>query len=114
MSEIIAFPGPGSKRQKAIIVNRQPKKQTSHPNGLNMRTALFRSREAVVESDDDALVRDVCLDIDKAQEKLMAIQDKCEATQAELVFLTTAATKLSAAIVAALLSTRGKDEAPSP
>jgi hypothetical protein len=35
-----------------------------------MQTFLFRSRELIVESDEADLVRDVSLDIDKAQTKL--------------------------------------------
>jgi hypothetical protein len=64
------------------------------------------------------LVRDVCLAVDRAQTKLKRIQrrlkDVQEQAAAQVQLLTAAETKLIAAIVAALLSTRGKDEAPAP
>ena len=73
-----------------------------------MRTALFRNREAIVEADEADLVRDVCLDIDKAQAKLARIKERLKTVQGEVEFLTMADTKLTAAIVAALLSPREK------
>lgn len=76
-----------------------------------MRTFLFRSRDLIVESDEADLVRDVSLDIDKAQTKLVAIRGRLRGVQeqaaAQVQFLTAAETKLTAAIVAALLSTLG-------
>ena len=76
-----------------------------------MRTFLFRSRDLIVESDEADLVRDVSLDIDKAQTKLVAIRRRLRGVQeqaaAQVQFLTSAETKLTAAIVAALLSTLG-------
>jgi hypothetical protein len=81
-------------------------------NGHSMHTLLFRSRELIVESDETDLVRDVCLDLDKAEKKLKAIRRRLQGVQeyaaAQVQFLTAAETKLAAAIVAALLSTRGK------
>jgi hypothetical protein len=80
-----------------------------------MQTFQFRSRELIVESDEADLVRDVSLDIDKAQTKLEAIRQRLRGVQeqaaAQVQFLTAAETKLAAAIVAALLSTRANDEA---
>ena len=70
----------------------------------NMHTYLFRSREALLEADEAELIRDVCCDIDKAQGKLKKIRARIESLQDELQALTTADTKLTAAIVAALLS----------
>ena len=83
-----------------------------------MQTFLFRSRELIVESDEADLVRDVSLDIDKAQTKPEAIRQRLRGVQeqaaAQVQFLTAAETKLAATIVAALLSTRGNDEAQAP
>jgi hypothetical protein len=77
-----------------------------------MRTVLFRSREMILESEEADLVRDVRFDIDKAQRKLEKIRARMESLQeyavTELQLLTDADTKLSAAIVAALLSTQEK------
>ena len=71
---------------------------------------MFRSRELILESDEADLVRDVCLDIDRAEGKLKRIQQRLKGVQewaaAEIQLLTAAETKLSAAIVVALLSTR--------
>jgi hypothetical protein len=44
----------------------------------------------LVESDEVDLVRDVCLDIDKAQAKLARIQERLKTMQAEVEFLTAA------------------------
>jgi hypothetical protein len=78
----------------------------------NMQTLLFRSRESILESDEPDLVRDVCLDIDRAQGKLERIRARIESLQeyavTEIQLLTNAETKLSAALVAALLSTQGQ------
>ena len=74
----------------------------------NMHTYLFRSRKAVLEADEAELIRDVCSDIDEAQKKLEKLRARIESFQeladAELQALNTAETKLTAAIVAALLS----------
>jgi hypothetical protein len=76
----------------------------------NMHTYLFRSREALLEADEAELICDVCCDIDKAQRKLEKLRARIESLQEyavnELQLLTTADTKLSPAIVAALLSRR--------
>jgi hypothetical protein len=84
----------------------------------NMQTFVFRSYDLIVESDEADLVRDVCFDVDKAQTKLKAIQRRLkgvkEQAAASVQLLTEAETKLTAAIVAALLSARGKDETPTP
>jgi hypothetical protein len=77
----------------------------------NMQTFVFRSYDLIVESDEADLVRDVCFSIDRAQTKLKRIQQRLKDVQeqaaANVQLLTTAETKLTAAIVAALLSTRG-------
>jgi hypothetical protein len=95
-ADIFTFPG---KREKKAA-----RRQSRRGSGVNMRKALFRNREAIVESDEADLVRDVCLDIDKAQAKLARLQERLKTVRAEVEFLTAAETKLSAAIVAALLS----------
>jgi len=76
--------------------------------GPNMHTYLFRSYHLIVESDETDLVRDVSCDVDKAQTKLKALRRRLKVVQeqaaAQVQLLTTAETKLAAAIVAALLS----------
>jgi hypothetical protein len=72
-------------------------------------THTFRSYNLIVESDEADLVRDVCFDMDRAQSKLRRVKTRLKNVQeraaADLELLTTAETKLTAAIVAALLST---------
>jgi hypothetical protein len=67
--------------------------------------------DLIVQSDEADLVRDVCFDIDKAQTKLKAVRRRLQGVQeqaaAKVQLLTAADTKLTATIVAALLSTRG-------
>jgi hypothetical protein len=81
-------------------------------NGPNMRTCLFRSYDVILKSDEADLVRDVCLDLDKAEKKLKALRQRLQGVQEQAAALTSAETKLTAAIVAALLSTRGNNETP--
>ena len=75
-----------------------------------MQRLLFRSSDLIVESDEADLVRDVCFDIDRAQTKLKRIQRRLKGVQeqaaARVQLLSAAETKLTVAIVAALLSTR--------
>jgi hypothetical protein len=77
-----------------------------------MHTFCFRSYDLIVESADADLVRDVSFDVDKAETKLKAIREQLKRTQemaaARVHLLTTAETKLTAAIVAALLSGWGQ------
>ncbi len=79
-----------------------------------MHTFLFRSYDLIVESDEADLIRDVCLDIHKAEVKLNKVRQRLQGIQeqsaAQIWLLTAADTKLSAAIVAALLSTRKPSE----
>jgi Mg2+ and Co2+ transporter CorA len=74
----------------------------------NMQTFLFRSYDLIVESDEADLIRDVCLDIHKAEVKLKKVRQRLQRIQeqsaAQIRLLTAADTKLTAAIVAALLS----------
>jgi hypothetical protein len=85
-------------------------RRTRVPGGPNMRTFLFRSRDSILESDEADLVQDVCLGLDRAQTKLMAIRRRLQGVREwsaeEIQLLTAADTKLTAAIVAALLSSR--------
>jgi hypothetical protein len=84
---------------------------TGARNGPNMQKLLFRSSHLIAESDEADLVRDVCFDVDRAQSKLKRIQrrlkDVQEQAAAKVQLLTAADTKQTAAVVAALLSTRG-------
>jgi tRNA(Phe) wybutosine-synthesizing methylase Tyw3 len=106
MSNIVTFPGKQtSGRPRSISSSGRPYRVRGEKN---MHTLLFRSRETILESDEADLVQDVCFDIDRAQRKLKRIQARMESLQeyavTELQLLTAADTKLSAAIVAALLS----------
>jgi hypothetical protein len=116
MSEIISFPGRTWKPNRNSHVDfeeyerrraarrRDRKEPTYRQSGLNMRTAAFRNREAIVEATEEDLVRDVRLEIDKAQFKLGKLQARLQNVRAEAEFLAQAETKLTGAIVAALLS----------
>src|ERR1700704_3518715 len=93
---VIEFPNAGPRRRP--YSRRRP----------NMQTFLFRSRRLILEANDADLFRDVCLDLDKATTKLEPLRRRVRGVQeqaaAEIQSLTTAETKLAAAIVAALLS----------
>jgi hypothetical protein len=110
-----------SKRRKPIVLSagtsRAPRvereQEPERPRvrgGANMHTFLFRSRELILESDETDLVRDVCLNIDRAQTKLRQLRERLQGVQEwaakQVEELTAAETKLSAAIVIAQLSTR--------
>jgi len=75
-----------------------------------MQTFCFRSYGLIAQSDDADLIRDVSIDVDKARTKLRLVQQRLkgvkEQAAARIDLLTTAETKLKAAIVAALLSGR--------
>ncbi len=77
----------------------------------NMQTFLFRSYDLIVKSDEADLIRDVCLDIHKAEVKLKKVRQRLqgirEQSAAQIGLLSAAESKLAAAIVAA------KDEAPA-
>jgi hypothetical protein len=98
---VVQFPNASRRR-------RQPYKR--------MQTFAFRSYNTIVEADDADLVRDVCIDMDRAQSKLRRVKRRLKNVQEEAAalvqLLTAAETKLTAAIVAALLSTRGGDGQP--
>jgi hypothetical protein len=81
----------------------------------SMHTLVFRSRDLILESDEADLIRDVCLDIHKAEVKLKKVRQRLQSVREwsakQIESLTAADTKLTAAIVAALLSTReGKSD----
>jgi hypothetical protein len=103
VSSVVEFPGG---------VFRRALRQTRVRNGPNMQRLLFRGYDLIVESEEADLVRDVCLDVDRAQTKLKAIQRSLQGVReqaaARVQLLTAAETKLTAAIVAALLSTQGR------
>jgi hypothetical protein len=124
-NNVVTFPGSSPKRGRTIPVSSEPEEEapekvhwrTRVRNGSNMHTFLFRSYDLIVESDEADLVRDVCFSIDRAQTKLKRIQrrlkDVQEQAAASVQLLTAAETKLTAAIVAALLSARSQaGEAP--
>ena len=104
---IVTFPDPAAKRRPAPSGGR-----ASSNERKNMQTFLFRSRDLILQSDEADLVRDVCFNIDRAQTKLKRIQRRLQGVQeqaaAKVQLLTAADTKLTAAIVAALLSTQGQ------
>jgi hypothetical protein len=106
---IITFRGVGVRSRPA---SRRPGKSYSRgENGPNMQRLLFRASNLIVESDEADLVRDVGFAVDRAQTKLKAIQRRLKGVRehaaAQVKLLTDAETKLTAAIVAAQLSTRG-------
>jgi hypothetical protein len=119
MAEIFKFPGSSPTRGKAVEIAEAHDKEErwrSRPytrRGPNMHTFLFRSRELILESDETDLVQDVCLNIDRAQTKLRQLRERLQGVREwaaiQVDELTAAETKLAAAIVAALLSTRGQE-----
>lgn len=80
------------------------------PTRRNMQTFVFRSYDLIVESAEADLVRDVRLDVNKAQTKLRRIQRQLqrdrELAEAREALLSSARNKLAAAIVVALLAGR--------
>jgi hypothetical protein len=104
---VIDFPN-ASHRRGAPRRHAAYRARTGAPNGPNLQRLLFRSSHLIVESDEADLVRDVCFGFGRAQTKLKRIQrqlkDVQEQAAARVQLLTAAETKLSAAIVAALLS----------
>jgi hypothetical protein len=72
-----------------------------------MHTFVYRSYDLIVESDEADLIRDVCLDIHKAEVKLkirQRLRGVQEQAAAQVQLLTAAETRLAAAIAAALSS----------
>jgi hypothetical protein len=89
----------------------QPPGARKRPEFDQLARGGFRVGEALLETDEAELIRDVCCDLDKAQKKLQKSESGSRACQeyaaTELQSLAAADTKLTAAIVAALLSTQG-------
>jgi len=108
---VIEFPN-ASQRRAAPRHRAAYRSRTGACNGPNLQRLLFRSSHLIVESDEADLVRDVCIDIDRAQTKLKRIKQRLKGVQeqaaAQVQLLTAAETKLSAAIVAALLMARNQ------
>jgi hypothetical protein len=77
-----------------------------------MHNLVFRSRAGILEADEALLFEDVCFDLQKAERKLDAVRLQLKKVQDHAVeetrILAAADAKLSAAVVAALLSTRGE------
>jgi hypothetical protein len=110
---IVTFPALSAKRRTIPVFCEPEDEEPSWQPRIrkNMQTLLFRSSHLIVESDEADLVRDVCFAVDRAETKLKHIQQRLKGVQeqaaAQVHLLTAAETKLTAAIVAALLSTRG-------
>jgi methylphosphotriester-DNA--protein-cysteine methyltransferase len=102
MENIIDFPAAADRASH----RRRPYRQRG---SKNKHTLVFRSYDLIVQSDEAALVRDVCFDVDRAESKLRRIKQRLKnvlvESAAKVQLLTAAETKLTAAIVAALLST---------
>jgi hypothetical protein len=66
---VITFP-----EQTGLFPKRKPFVATAEPEekGPNLQRLLFRSSSLIVESNEADLVRDVCIDIDRAQTKRSA------------------------------------------
>jgi hypothetical protein len=109
MNNIVTFPGNRKSVSPALSSSGRPYRLRGEKNRF---TLLFRSRESILQADEADLVRDVCFDIDRAKGKLEKIRARIESLQeyaaTELQLLTDAEIKLSAALVAALLSTHGQ------
>jgi Mg2+ and Co2+ transporter CorA len=110
-SNIFNFPGkirhPDMQEEEAPAKLDRRSRDRVHDRA-NMQSFLFRSYDLIVESDEADLFRDVCLDIHKAEVKLKKVRQRLQRIQeqsaAQIRLLTAADTKLTAAIVAALLS----------
>ena len=111
---ILEFCGRSAKPRTHTFID-QAYDEDCAPRRQSMHTFAFRSLKLILESDETDLVRDVRFDIDKAQTKLKKTRRRLkglqEQTAAQVKLLTAAETKLAAAIVVALLSTReGKSD----
>jgi hypothetical protein len=82
-------------------VSRTPRRSKS-----SMHTFVFRSYDLIVESDEADLIRDVRLDMHKANVKLKKVRQRLQGVQeraaAQVQLLTKAEARLAAAIAAAL------------
>jgi hypothetical protein len=101
---IVTFPS-SSERERVKRAAPKPNYTERRKNRKSMR-----SYNLIAESDDADLISDVCLDMHKAEVKLRQLREALQATRensaARIEMLTEAEIKLSAALVAALLSAR--------
>ncbi len=83
----------------------EPRAPGRRRTGPPIHTLVFRSYASIVESAEADLMRDVCIDVDKARTKLKAIRRQLqrdrELAEARIELLTSAESRLSAAIIAA-------------
>jgi hypothetical protein len=135
MSNVVRFPFAVSRRAFARLPRRSEngtpeeraaKRTTAEPEAepieieprvkgrRQARRMVFRSYALIVQSAEADLMRDVCFDLHKAQVKLKAIRRQIAADRehaaAREKLLTSAESRLSAAIVAARPLTAGKGE----
>jgi tetrahydromethanopterin S-methyltransferase subunit A len=93
---VIDFPSASRRRRKPYAYKRGP--------------LVFCSYESIAESDEAALVKDVCSDMARAESKLRRVKQRLQnvlvESAAQVELLTAADAKLTAAIIAA----RGKDK----
>jgi hypothetical protein len=110
MSNVVTFPPHSPQRGKGAVA--KPNYTERRKNRKSMRKLLFRSYDVIVESDEAELISDVGLEMHKAEVKLRKLRQALQATReysaARIEMLTEAEIKLSAALVAALLSTQGQ------
>jgi hypothetical protein len=73
-NNVITFPEPAG-----LFPKRRSRENVR--NGSNMHTFLFRSYDLIMESDEADLIRDVCLDIHKAEVKLKKVRQRLQGIQ---------------------------------
>ena len=77
MSSILTFPGSSPKRRETTA-GAQPNYEEGRKERNTMHSFLYRSYDLIVESDDADLIRDVGLDIHKAEVKLKKIRQRLQ------------------------------------
>src|SRR5665213_1911624 len=96
-ADIIKFP---AKPDETDVVDWTARRQNRRRP--NMHSFVFRSLKLILESDETDLVRDVRLDMDKAEKKLNGIRQRLVSVQeqaaAQVQTLTAAEARLAAAI----------------
>jgi tRNA(Phe) wybutosine-synthesizing methylase Tyw3 len=84
-SNIFTFPDntskPGRRSTHVSKSEDEPRQKVRIRSDRSMHTFLFRSRELILESDEADLVRDVCLNIDRAQVKLRQLRERLQGVQ---------------------------------
>jgi cell division FtsZ-interacting protein ZapD len=102
MSNVIDL---SARREARVLPSEDARPWTARRGRKRMHRFVFRSYNLIVQSAEADLMRDVCLDIHKAQTKLTAIRRQLqrdrELADARIGLLTSAESRLSAAIVAA-------------